>query len=173
MRIRRARAADARAFAALARSEIEAGLPHGWTASRIARLLARPDTNAYALADTRGPGIGGFSVARLGFEHGHLMLHAIAPGLRRRGFGRALLDWQIRAAVTAGIARLTLEVRLDNAEARRFYAARGFGEDRRLPLYYSGLEDGVRLRLEPLVGDAAPPSPPPFSTPRNRNGRDD
>ena len=157
--IRRARARDARAFAALARSEIETGLPHGWTAPRIARLLAHPDTNAYALASDRGDGIGGLSIARFGLEHGHLMLHAIAPGLRRHGFGGELLAWQVRAASVAGLTRLTLEVRADNTEARHFYAARGFRDERRLPLYYAGREDGVRLRLEPLVEGGSPPPP--------------
>lgn len=169
MRIRRATTSDAMAFAALARSEIERGLPHGWTATRIARLLAAPDTNAYALVPARGAGVGGFSIARLGFDDGHLMLHAIAPGLRRRGFGRELLDWQLRAAVTAGLVALTLEVRADNAAARRFYRARGFADERRLPLYYAGREDAVRMRLAPLVADGA--SPPSSARPGRRGHR--
>jgi len=168
MQIRRARASDAHAFAALARSEIEAGLPHGWTVSRVSRLLARDDTNAYALVDTRGGGVGGLSVARLGLDDGHLILHAIAPGLRRRGFGRALLDWQRRAAVVAGVTRLTLEVRSGNAVARRFYAARGFAEGRHLALYYSGREDAVRMQLEPLVARG---TEPPSSAQNDRDDR--
>ena len=169
MRIRRAITGDARAFAALARSEIETGLPHGWTASRVARLLAAPDTNAYALVPGDGRGVGGFSVARLGFESGHLMLHAIAPGLRRHGFGRELLDWQVRAAITAGVSALTLEVRAGNDAARRFYAARGFQVERRLPRYYAGREDAVRMRLSPLAPDGR--QPPPSTRPDHEDHR--
>ena len=173
MHIRRARPSDARAFAALARHEIEVGLPHGWTAARVARLLARPDTNAYALVEaTAGPGeartraeagLGGFSIARFDLEHGHLMLHAIAPGLRRRGFGRELLEWQLRAARTAGLTRLSLEVRARDDIARRFYTAFGFRAGARLPRYYAGREDALRMLLEPLpregrADEARPPS---------------
>jgi len=159
VRIRRARVTDARAFAALARSEIESGLPHGWTAPRLARLLAHPDTNAYSLVPVHGAGIGGFSVARFGFERGHLMLHAITPGLRRHGFGRSLLEWQVKAAATAGLAHLTLEVRVGNEAARRFYTAHGFRHERLLPRYYAGREDALRLMLEPLTANGSPPSP--------------
>ena len=150
MRIRRAGPADARVFAALTRSEIEPGLPHGWTAARLARLLAYPDTNAYALVSEHG--VGGLSVARFGLQRGHLMLHAVAPGLRRRGFGHELLDWQLRAAATAGLESLTLEVRAANDVARRFYAAHGFRAERRLPRYYAGREDAVRMTTAPPIG---------------------
>ena len=170
MRIRRAGPRDARAFAALARSEIETGLPHRWTAARLTALLGSPDTNAYALVPARGPGIGGFSVARLGLDSGHLILHAIAPGLRRHGFGRELLDWQVRAAVTAGLTALTLEVRAGNADARHFYTTRGFRDECRLPRYYAGREDALRLRLDPLATNGPPPPFParPDSTDHRR-----
>ena len=146
---RRARTGDARAFAALSRSEIERGLPHAWTAPRIARLLARPDTNAYALADARG-GIGGFTIASFGATRAHLVLHAVTPGLRRAGFGTLLLDWQVRAGLVAGIESFGLEVRAGDAAAIRFYRASGFEPGERVPGYYAHREDALRMRLAPL-----------------------
>ena len=158
MRIRRAGPADARAIAALTRSEIERGLPHGWTAPRLARLLHDPDVNAYALVAAEH-GLGGFSLARFGPDKGHLMLHAIAPGLRRQGIGGELLDWQVRAASTAGLRRLSLEVRADNAIAQRFYRHQGFRVEGRLRRYYAGRDDALRMALEPLR-HASRSSPP-------------
>ena len=158
MRIRRAGPGDAHAIAALTRSEIERGLPHGWTAPRLARLLPHPDTNAYVLISADG-GLGGFSVARFELEKGHLMLHAIAPGLRRQGLGGELLDWQLRAASTAGLRRLSLEVRVDNAHAQRFYRGQGFRVEGRLRRYYAGRDDALRMALEPL-GHVSRSSPP-------------
>ncbi len=146
---RRARPSDARAFAALSRTEIEHGLPPSWTAPRLARLLAREDVNAYALSDHRG-GIGGFSVASFGACTAHLVLHAVTPGLRRAGFGRRLLEWQIAAGLVAGIESFTLEVRAGNAGAIAFYVALGFERQERVERYYASREDALRLRLAPL-----------------------
>lgn len=154
MRPRRAHAADARAFAAISRSEIERGLPHSWTASRLKSLLARQDTNAYALVEENLPvsiaGIGGFSIASFGRTRAHLVLHAVTPGLRRLGYGRRLLEWQIGAAMTAGLGSLSLEVRASNREALAFYAAIGFESIGRVEGYYSSREDAISLRLAPL-----------------------
>ena len=154
---RRARPADARAFAALARSEIERGLPAAWTAPRIARLLARADTNAYALADPRG-GIGGFSIAAFGATGAHLVLHAVTPGLRRAGFGTLLMDWQIGAGLVAGIESMTLEARADDPVAVGFYRALGFEPGARLVGYYARHEDALRMRLAPLRRPETHPS---------------
>ena len=168
MRIRRAGVGDALAFATLTRREIETGLPHGWTAPRLARLLADENTNAYALvADEVSDETGGarasraptgLSVARFGLERGHLMLHAIGAERRGRGLGRELLRWQIEAATIAGLTRLTLEVRSDNARARRFYERCGFRVARRLPRYYAARVDALRMVLEPLVASSASPA---------------
>lgn len=145
-------------MAAMTRSEIERGLPHGWTAPRLARLLRDPDVNAYVLVFADSD-LGGLSVARFGPDKGHLMLHAIAPGLRRQGIGSELLDWQLRAAGTAGLRRLSIEVRADNMIAQRFYRNHGFRVEGRLRRYYAGRDDALRMALEPLR-HASRSSPP-------------
>lgn len=158
---RRARTTDARAFAALSRLEIERGLPPSWTPRRLARLLARDDANAYALVDARG-GIGGFSIASFGASTAHLVLHAVTPGLRRTGFGRLLLDWQVRAGLVAGVESMDLEVRAGNTAAIAFYRSSGFAPGERIRGYYDGREDALRMRLAPLLrvgADDAPHGP--------------
>ncbi|MGH8189282.1 MAG: GNAT family N-acetyltransferase, partial [Steroidobacteraceae bacterium] len=49
------------------------------------------------------------------------------------------------SAVVAGLFTMGLEVRASNRGARRFYAALGYGETARLPDYYNGTEDAIRL----------------------------
>jgi ribosomal protein S18 acetylase RimI-like enzyme len=62
---------------------------------------------------------------------------AVAPGSRRRGVGRLLLDSAERHARAEGCCRLTLEVRIDNTAARSLYRSFGFGE----PELGSGTEE--------------------------------
>lgn len=51
---------------------------------------------------------------------------AVLPEFRGRGVGRALLAAAEERARAKGCAKLTLEVREDNARARQLYEARGF-----------------------------------------------
>ncbi len=61
---------------------------------------------------------------------------AVAADRRRGGLASALLEAVAALAREAGAERLLLEVREDNAGARAFYAARGFGEIARRSRYY-------------------------------------
>lgn len=76
---------------------------------------------------------------------------AVAPGSRRRGLGRALLDRAVAEAQAEGVSSATLEVRESNSEARGFYHALGFGEVGRRPRYYSNGEAAFLLS-RPLEG---------------------
>jgi ribosomal protein S18 acetylase RimI-like enzyme len=53
---------------------------------------------------------------------------ATAPGLRRRGVARALLEHAEREAAAAGLGAVSLDTGLHNASARALYAAAGFRE---------------------------------------------
>jgi len=92
----------------------------------------------------------GFSVASIGDARAHLVLLAVDKSSRNKGIGRELLEWQLLAAQTAGLADMSLEVRSGNRTAQRFYEAIGFKKVRILPKYYCALEDAVRLRLSPI-----------------------
>lgn len=146
--IRRVRRADISALASLSRREIEQGLPWTWTPNRLKRYLALPGTNTY-VAEIGGQLVG-FSVASIGDVRAHLVLLAVEKNWRNRGIGRELLEWQLLAAQTAGLADMSLEVRAVNRTALLFYAASGFKKVRTLPKYYCGIEDAVRLRLTPI-----------------------
>jgi ribosomal protein S18 acetylase RimI-like enzyme len=82
-----------------------------------------------ALSDARAVGVAtcffGFSTFA---ARSLLNVHdlAVIPELRGRGIGRALLAAAEERALLRGCAKLTLEVREDNARARGLYHAQGF-----------------------------------------------
>lgn len=130
-------------MAQMSRDLIEAGL--GWTydATRIARLIAHPDTLTLAACD--GLELAGFAVMKFGDEHAHLVLLAVQPRHQRQGVARRMLSWLLQSARTAGIAELSLELRAGNAGARAFYRAMGFSDAGLLPGYYRNREPALRM----------------------------
>jgi len=71
----------------------------------------------------------------------------VHPAHRRRGVGRALVEWLLESARTAGMASVHLELRASNEAARRFYRALGFSETVLMPRYYDGREAAMRMIL--------------------------
>lgn len=176
--IRLARAEDARDIALMSRDLIEDGLGWRYDPARVQRLISAPDTVALVagarLAERPAPGraapqrapasgrapLAGFAVMDFGDERAHLVLLAVRPAHRRAGVGRALLEWLVRSARTAGIASLHLELRASNLAARAFYRAMGFEETVEVPGYYRGpggaREPALRMLRLLRAGDAAP-----------------
>lgn len=80
---------------------------------------------------------------------------AVAPEARGKGLSRALLDAAVEAARARDCAVLRLEVREDNAAARRLYDSAGFRQFGSHAAYY---EDGATaIRMERSL--AAAPAP--------------
>lgn len=138
-----ARLQDFQRIASMSRDLIEPGLPWSWTPRRV--LLQMRDRDTMVVIARAGDGFAGFAIAHFGAESVHLNLLATAPSHRRQGVGRRLIHWIEESAVVAGLFRVNLEVREQNAGARRFYAALGYIECGSMPRYYSGIEDAVRL----------------------------
>jgi ribosomal protein S18 acetylase RimI-like enzyme len=138
-----ARLGDAPRIAHLSRTLIEAGLPWSWTPRRVAaHMRAREHLAVIATADSE---LAGFALAQFGSGNVHLALLAVAAHYQRLGVGRRLVTWVEESAVVAGLFTMQLEVRSSNRGARRFYAALGYAETVRLPDYYNGSEDAIRL----------------------------
>jgi len=74
-----------------------------------------------------------------------LDLLAVAPFYRRLGVGRRLLEWLEKCAVVAGIDNVALEVRAANKGAQLFYQRMGYRIVTRIPGYYQGIEDALRM----------------------------
>jgi [ribosomal protein S18]-alanine N-acetyltransferase len=141
--IRYAESRDARAIALLSRDHIEHGLDWRYDARRIQRAMGDHDTVVLVACD--GGSIAGFAIMQFGEDRAHLVLLAVRPLRRRSGVGRALVDWLLASARTAGIASVHLELRTDNEAAEAFYRRLGFTCTVRVPKYYQGRIDAQRM----------------------------
>jgi ribosomal-protein-alanine N-acetyltransferase len=88
-----------------------------------------------------GKGIVGYVVFT---PKGHLISLVVGRRQRRQGIGTRLIEEVIRRS--AGIP-LSLEVRVGNRGARRFYGALGFREVETMKSYYPDGEDALLLEL--------------------------
>lgn len=148
--IRLATLSDATDIAAMSRDEIERGLPWSWTEGRVRGAIRNADTN---VAVMREQGLLlAFGIMAYRDEAAHLLLFSVHASHRRKGLGKALLQWLETVAVTAGIGRIAVECRRDNSAARNFYADSGYYEMAISKGYYGrsahhagGLEDAVLL----------------------------
>jgi ribosomal-protein-alanine N-acetyltransferase len=127
----------------MSRDEIEQGLPWSWTEGRVLGAIQNPDTNVAVVGATGA--LQGFGIMAYRDEVAHLLLFSVRPEYRRRGLGSALLRWLECVAVTAGVERIVVECRRDNACARNFYAETGYHEMAISKGYYRGVEDAVRI----------------------------
>lgn len=141
--IRPAEIRDAQAIAVMSRDHIETGLGWKYDAARVMRAIRHRDTCVIVACDPRAPI--GFAVMEFGDERAHLVLLAVQPRLRRHGIGRALVEWLLESARTAGIESVHLELRANNEASRRFYRALDFAETVLVPRYYNGREAAMRM----------------------------
>ena len=145
-----ARMGEAARIAGMSRALIEPGLPWSWTPRRVAAHMRQRD-NMVVTART-DKDLVGFAMAHFGDDSVHVTLLAVAESAQRQGVGRQLLDWIEESAVTAGVFTVELELRAGNAGAKQFYTALGYRETLRVPRYYSGIEDAIRMARNLRVG---------------------
>ena len=88
---------------------------------------------------------------RQGLDSARIYSLATAAAARGRGIGSALLDAVEIEAAARGCRRLRLEVRRDNAAARRLYVGHGYQPIGERAGYYADGSDAVRYekRLHP------------------------
>jgi len=94
------------------------------------------------------PRIGGYLFAVSLYEEFHINKIATDARLRHRGYGRRMLEDALARARSVGAHAVTLEVRVSNGTARRFYASYGFREAYRRRAYYQDGEDALALVLQ-------------------------
>jgi ribosomal protein S18 acetylase RimI-like enzyme len=148
--IRRATRAD---VAAMARLE-EVSFPGDRLSRRSLRHLVTAGHAICLVAEVDGAVAGDAIVLlRRGSRRGRLYSLAVDPGRRGAGLGSALLAAAEDGTLQADRDTLYLEVRDDNAAARRRYDAAGYRETARLETFY---EDGATaLRMEKRLGTQA------------------
>jgi ribosomal-protein-alanine N-acetyltransferase len=102
----------------------------------------------FLIAET-AEGVAGYVVAIDAADEGEILNLAVAPGGRRHGLGRALVQAVLAALGERGAEHVYLEVRESNAPARALYAAHGFQEaGRRKEYYRRPVEDAIVLRRD-------------------------
>lgn len=141
--VRLATPGDAYAIAALSRDFIEYGLGWSYTPNRILRAIRSRTTNVAVVSEHNQLLAAG--IMEYGETTAHLVLLGVQPGQRRRGLGRHVLLWLEECALVAGLERVGVEARADNPGAIDFYLGQGYGIHARVPGYYRGVVDGVRL----------------------------
>ena len=120
-----------------------------WKRDFFASELAEPHRYIRVLARNDGaePRVGGYLFAVSLYEEFHINKIATDLRLRRQGYGRWLLEDGLARAKSMGSTAITLEVRVSNAAARKFYRSYGFTEAYRRQAYYQDGEDALVLIL--------------------------
>jgi ribosomal-protein-alanine N-acetyltransferase len=121
--------------------------PVPWKREFFESELVEPYRYARVLSGEPGalPRIGGYLFAVSLYEEFHINKIATDAHLRRRGYGRRLLEDALTRARAVGATAVTLEVRVSNAPARHFYASHGFREAYRRKAYYQDGEDAFAM----------------------------
>jgi ribosomal-protein-alanine N-acetyltransferase len=129
-----------------------------WSAESVESEVLGAGRHALVAVDADGTVVG-YAVTLAGGDVLDLQRIGVAPGARRRGVGRSLLDAALGAARRSDVPpdRVLLEVSAANDAALAFYAAEGFTEvDRRRRYYRDGTDAVVmRLPLGPACGGRA------------------
>ncbi len=148
-----AREGDCSTIAEMSRRYIEHGLPWSWKESRVRHFVRNRDSTVIVARDARC--VAGFAIMEFHDMHAHLNLLAVRPAHRRRGIGRAMMDWLEESARVAGTFIVRLELRAGNAVARKFYGQLGYLETGISPQYYARTEDALRMTRDLTVSTPA------------------
>ncbi len=135
---RTATARDAALLAGLAGAAFDPRFGEGWTGSQLIGTLAQPSALG-ELAALDGEAAG-FTLARFVADEAELLLVAVAPVLRGRGIGSALMQRAIDSARRRGAESMHLEVRASNTAALKLYHRHHFSEIGRRNAYYRGMD---------------------------------
>lgn len=84
---------------------------------------------------------------------GEIISLAVAPRVRARGLGRALLERGARAVAEAGLEQLYLQVAVSNTRAQKLYQQFGFACEQRLDAYYADGEDAFLMVTRLALAD--------------------
>ena len=120
--------------------------PHwreAWTRVQVRDLLEMPTTHLL-LVDRDGRHwsngeAAGFVLSRQALDEEELLLIAVRPEERGRGFGRQVMDLYIGAATHRGVRRIFLEMRANNP-ASTLYRKAGFTPIGTRPRYYRTID---------------------------------
>ena len=121
---------------------------NGWPSTAFEHELQQNRLARYIVLHVQGQLLG-FAGLWLMVDEAHVVTVAVAPGVRRQGYGRLLVHGLLRVARREGMLAATLEVRESNVAARALYRELGFHEVGKRNRYYSdNREDAVIMTTE-------------------------
>lgn len=121
--------------------------PMPWSRSSFESEVEDASTAFHWVAERNGELVG-YIVSWLVEDELHIGNLAVAPGLRRRGIGRALLSHCLGRAIERGLAHATLEVRASNVPAMTLYETAGFRPVAIRKRYYSDSGEDAIVMLK-------------------------
>jgi ribosomal-protein-alanine N-acetyltransferase len=107
-----------------------------WDARALAELLAMKGASGHLLEDGASTLPEGLILDLFQAEAAEILTLCVAPGARRQGIARLLLEDLFRRALLLGVRSVSLEVAADNQPARRLYESLGFAPAGRRSGYY-------------------------------------
>lgn len=144
--LREATAADLDALAAL---EAASFGDEAWSREQLAGGLAAAGA-LWLVAVPRGEGgaVEAYAAFQRAEDEAELQRVAVAPAVRRRGLGTALVATGFERLHEEGVRTCFLEVAADNRAARELYERLGFRTVGRRPGYYPRGSDALLLRAD-------------------------
>lgn len=112
-----------------------------WTAAAIAELLQMPGARALLATRSDDSAPLGFVIFRTVVDEGEIISLGVVPEARRMGVASRLLAQTFQLAVRLGVAKIFLEVAVDNQAALPFYRAHNFVQTGVRPKYYHRDQD--------------------------------
>lgn len=121
-----------------------------WT-RRMYLSEIREKSDSYFITAKLGEKIIGYGGFWLVVDEMHLVNIAVHPNFRRQGVGTQIMKYLLNLAKQLGAKRATLEVRVSNVAAQKFYAKFGFIAVALRKKYYSNnKEDALIMWLTEL-----------------------
>ncbi len=126
----------------------QAAFTDPWSRRSFEELLAQPHVRALAVDGDDGA-LAGYVLYTVVAGEGEILNLAVAPGARRRGLGRILLEATLDRMRETGAATVFLEVRQSNQAAIELYARSGFASiSLRRGYYRNPTEHAVTMALD-------------------------
>jgi len=118
----------------------QAGFDRPWSPESLRRTLEGPARSWGAFAPDDGLAPLGFLTCQWLDCEAEILTFAVAPSLRRKGVGAALVQTMLQSAKGEALGRIFLEVEETNHAACRLYQQAGFVSTGRRAGYYAGTD---------------------------------
>ncbi|NLJ80574.1 MAG: ribosomal protein S18-alanine N-acetyltransferase [Firmicutes bacterium] len=119
-----------------------------WSRNIFLGEVTRND-NAFYVVAVQQERVIGFAGIWVVVDEGHITNIAVDPSFQRQGIGQGLMQEIITYALSRGVSRLTLEVRLSNQAAQALYTKLGFAASGiRREYYQDDKEDALIMWRE-------------------------